>query len=275
MGADIASADLIQSRVLVVDDDPMLRLQLQTMLGRFFAELRFAANGAEGLEIWRRWQPNVIVTDNLMPVMNGLEMSSAIKAADPRAQIVMITAADDNASLHKALDIGVDRYIIKPVDVHLLKDAINKCIRDRQQSDELQLVRKVAELTSRLQEELAAKHQVTAALEKEKEEQQVLIRRLEEAHNRLLQSEKMASLGQLAAGVAHEINNPIGFVNSNLNTLRRYAEQLSELRASCDAAVSSLAEDSPVRQAIAAARQATDADFLERDLVAVDRKSVV
>ena len=53
--------------------------------------------------------------------------------------------------------------------------------------------------------------------------------RLEEAQNQLLQSEKMASIGQLAAGVAHEINNPIGFVNSNLGTLRRYVEQLLAL----------------------------------------------
>ncbi|MBV8618499.1 MAG: PAS domain S-box protein, partial [Curvibacter sp.] len=53
--------------------------------------------------------------------------------------------------------------------------------------------------------------------------------RLEEAQNQLLQSEKMASIGQLAAGVAHEINNPIGFVNSNVSTLRRYAQSLCDI----------------------------------------------
>ncbi|WP_343607300.1 PAS domain S-box protein [Roseateles sp.] len=53
--------------------------------------------------------------------------------------------------------------------------------------------------------------------------------RLEEAQNQLLQSEKMASIGQLAAGVAHEINNPIGFVSSNMSTLRGYVEPLFEL----------------------------------------------
>ena len=53
--------------------------------------------------------------------------------------------------------------------------------------------------------------------------------RLEEAQNQLLQSEKMASIGQLAAGVAHEINNPIGFVSSNVSTLRRYAQNLCDI----------------------------------------------
>ena len=67
------------------------------------------------------------------------------------------------------------------------------------------------------------------ALREEKEGQAELIRKLEEAQNHLLQSEKMASIGLLAAGVAHEINNPIGYVNSNLGTLRTYVRQLLAL----------------------------------------------
>ena len=65
-----------------------------------------------------------------------------------------------------------------------------------------------------------------AALEREKAEQRKLIRQLEQANNQVMQSEKLASIGQLAAGVAHEINNPIGFVNSNLGSLAGYANEL-------------------------------------------------
>ncbi|MDO8250355.1 MAG: ATP-binding protein [Rhodoferax sp.] len=63
----------------------------------------------------------------------------------------------------------------------------------------------------------------------EKERQAILIKRLEQAQNQLLQSERMASIGQLAAGVAHEINNPVGFVNSNLGSLQRYVLDMLRL----------------------------------------------
>jgi signal transduction histidine kinase len=93
----------------------------------------------------------------------------------------------------------------------------------------LRLTRHVAALTEALQEQLEERKLVEEALRREKSEQQTLIQRLEEAHNQLLQSEKMASIGQLAAGVAHEINNPIGYVNSNLGSLQKYVEALLRL----------------------------------------------
>lgn len=71
-----------------------------------------------------------------------------------------------------------------------------------------------------------ALRQAHSQLEDEHKAQAELIRKLEEAQNQLLQAEKMASIGQLAAGVAHEINNPIGFVSSNLETLQHYCQTL-------------------------------------------------
>ena len=220
---------LIKARVLVVDDDPILRTHLKRLTSKFVSEVEVAADGAEGLARWHQWRPDVVVTDIFMPGMNGLEMSQAIKAEDPDAQIVVITADKESETLLHALSIGVERYITKPVDMHLLIDAISKCLRDRQQTEELRLTRHVAALTEALQEQLEERKLVEEALRREKSEQQTLIQRLEEAHNQLLQSEKIASIGQLAAGVAHEINNPIGYVNSNLGSLQKYVEALLRL----------------------------------------------
>ncbi len=69
---------------------------------------------------------------------------------------------------------------------------------------------------------------LTEKLEEEKRQQQELIHKLEEAQNQLLQSEKMAAIGQLAAGVAHEINNPVGFIFSNLQTLQEYLQKMNK-----------------------------------------------
>jgi len=96
-------------------------------------------------------------------------------------------------------------------------------------------------------------------------------RRLEEAQNQLLQSEKMASIGQLAAGVAHEINNPVGFVNSNLNSLKHYIDDLLTLIAAYEAAETEL--PAPTVARLAAAKAGADLDYMLEDLPVLLRES--
>jgi two-component system NtrC family sensor kinase len=97
----------------------------------------------------------------------------------------------------------------------------------------------------------------------EKKSQQALIRKLEEAHNQLLQSEKMASIGSLAAGVAHEINNPIGFVGSNMNSLCDY---VADLLAIVDAYACAAGDVSLCEKADNLAKK-LDLTFLREDIV--------
>ncbi len=81
---------------------------------------------------------------------------------------------------------------------------------------------------------------LSEALKREHKAQLQLIRKLDSAQSQLIQAEKMASTGQLAAGIAHEINNPIGFVQANLNTLQQYSEHLIQL---CDATATRLQDE--------------------------------
>jgi len=102
-------------------------------------------------------------------------------------------------------------------------------------------------------------------LGREKEEQRHLIARLEEAQGQLMQSEKLASIGQLAAGVAHEINNPIGFVNSNLGTLDNYVNDLLRLVETYDESASANATPA-LLASVAALKREVDFDFLKDDV---------
>lgn len=98
-------------------------------------------------------------------------------------------------------------------------------------------------------------------------------RRLEEAQNQLLQSEKLASIGQLAAGVAHEINNPIGFVSSNLRTLTTYAADLLRLIDAYAAATATVQLPVAVASALQAVHQSVEIDYLRNDLTELLQES--
>ena len=105
------------------------------------------------------------------------------------------------------------------------------------------------------------------------QEQQQLILRLREAHDQLLQSEKMASIGQLAAGIAHEINNPIGFVNSNMGALEKYVATLLKVLESYKLVVQEAAPGSALTARTDAIDRQADLGFLKEDIADLIRES--
>ncbi|MDP3655209.1 MAG: ATP-binding protein [Rhodoferax sp.] len=127
-------------------------------------------------------------------------------------------------------------------------------------------------LEQRVLKRTADLNTANAALVEEREHLSALIKRLEEAQNQLLQSERMASIGQLAAGVAHEINNPVGFVNSNLGSLRRYVTDMLRLLAAYEQAEDSLV--APAVQVIQRLKKEIDVDFLREDVVSLLEESL-
>ncbi|MCE1184042.1 MAG: ATP-binding protein [Rhodocyclales bacterium] len=134
------------------------------------------------------------------------------------------------------------------------------------------LENQVRRRTAELEEALRENERINRDLTREREEQRILIKKLEEAHNQLLQSEKLASIGQLAAGVAHEINNPIGFVNSNLGALQKYCDSLLGLLDQYEGLEGELKPESST--AIRSAKKKLDLDFLREDLVDLIAESI-
>lgn len=109
-----------------------------------------------------------------------------------------------------------------------------------------------------------AEHRVQELL-RANEELKQLNAKLSDAQDKLMQSEKMASIGQLAAGVAHEINNPIGFIFSNFGTLERYLADLFEMLAAYEEAESALAGN-PVAARLKELREKIELDYLKEDI---------
>jgi two-component system NtrC family sensor kinase len=105
------------------------------------------------------------------------------------------------------------------------------------------------------------------------EELKTLNERLEDAHTQLLQSEKMAAVGQLAAGIAHEINNPVGFVNSNLGTLNRYLASLMRLIDAYQQLAEGCPPDDPAVQQAKRLGMEIDIDYIRADVVSLLNES--
>ncbi|MBT9523568.1 MAG: cache domain-containing protein [Dechloromonas sp.] len=122
-------------------------------------------------------------------------------------------------------------------------------------------------------EDISERKRQEVELKQNYEHLKTLNEQLENAQNQLLQSEKMASIGQLAAGVAHEINNPIGFVNSNLGTLKTYVDELLEVIRAYGAADPILAEHPEINANIASIKAQADLDFMGEDIHSLLKES--
>ena len=110
--------------VLYVEDDENIRDELVDILEMDIGTLYVACDGQEGLDMFKEHKPDIVVTDIQMPNMDGLEMSSKIRELDSEVPIIITTAFNEPSFLIKAIDIGVDKYVTKPIDLDKLESTI-------------------------------------------------------------------------------------------------------------------------------------------------------
>jgi diguanylate cyclase (GGDEF)-like protein/PAS domain S-box-containing protein len=115
--------------VLYVEDEDDIRDQLAQFLRRRCAAVYTANNGHKGLDAFNRRKPDIVITDILMPVLDGLRMGSAIRQISPTTPLIITTAFEEPAYFQKAIDLGVDKYVTKPVIPEQLLEALVKSAR--------------------------------------------------------------------------------------------------------------------------------------------------
>ncbi|MBD1806754.1 hybrid sensor histidine kinase/response regulator [Microcoleus sp. FACHB-SPT15] len=173
------------AKILVVDDEleleRLIKQRLRKNISAKEIQLIFARNGKEALEkLQNDPEIEMVLTDINMPEMDGLTLLKEIREVDPTLKAVVLSAYGDMNNIRTAMNTGAFDFLTKPINFEDLAATINKTLKS------VRLVR----------ENLDQLHQ---------------------AQLQLIQSEKMAVLGQFVAGVGHEINNPVGFISGNID----------------------------------------------------------
>jgi signal transduction histidine kinase len=195
-------------RVLIVDDDESIR----GIFADSLAEKYDCTESGTVLEAFTLLSANefaLVITDVLMPGLSGVELLRRIIDSYPDTAVIMVSGVNNPQRALDAIRVGAFDYLIKPCDLDVLELTVERAMRRR-------------EIT------------LDARRYKRELEQSITDLRIQKAELQNLQTQvihnkKMASLGQLAAGVAHELNNPAGFIHGNMALFSQYVEELNEL----------------------------------------------
>jgi len=191
------SLDFKGYTLLIIDDNPTNLEVIVDYLEESGFEIIVARNGEMGLKRAQVWKPKMILLDVMMPGIDGFETCQRLKADESTKDIpvIFMTALDSTEDKLKGFQVGGVDYVTKPIQHEEVLARISTHLRIRDLT--VRLNAKIEELTQTRQE--------------------------------LIQSEKMASLGRLVAGFAHELNTPIGVAVGTASVLRKKSDFINEL----------------------------------------------
>jgi DNA-binding NtrC family response regulator len=134
-------ADKAKLKILYVEDEPDLRNRIRIVLDMLYDTVLTAANGKEGLDLFQREHPDLVLSDIRMPVMDGLELTREVRQSAPDTPVILCTAFTETSYLLRAIELGVSGYVRKPLDARELVQVISRAARPILQQRELEAVR--------------------------------------------------------------------------------------------------------------------------------------
>ncbi|TQR60793.1 response regulator transcription factor [Campylobacter troglodytis] len=126
--------------LMIVEDEDKLREGLSKALSEFFLKIITAKNGDEGLKKFKKFNPDIIITDILMPIVDGLDMAKEIKKISKQTPIIVLSAYSEKDRLLRAIDAGIDKYLIKPIDVDELLRIIELFKDEKMQQNNITVI---------------------------------------------------------------------------------------------------------------------------------------
>jgi two-component system NtrC family sensor kinase len=208
-GSEPAGAiDLVDRRILIVDDEEGVRNLFADWLSENY-ECQTAASADGALEYLAGQPCALVISDMMMPGRNGVELLREVTSRYPETAFIMVSGVDRPQRVRDALRVGAFDYLIKPCELDGLTTSVERALE-----------RRALQRTARIYKTDLERQNIELANSKAE---------LERLQAQLVQNEKMASLGQLAAGVAHELNNPAGFIYGNMDILAGYLKSLEVL----------------------------------------------
>ncbi len=241
--------------VLVVEDSNLIAKRVAQRLQSEGYAVETAGSGDAALQAVANERPRLMLLDYELPDMNGLELVRALERNDMEVPFVVTTGNGNEAVAVEFMKQGALDYVIK-----------GGAFLDM-----------VPPVVKRALQQVAADESLKRAEERLREQNRKLaqaVKQLQAAREQLVQSEKLASIGQLAAGIAHEINNPIGYIRSNLGTLDDYAAVLVRVIKLYETIAAGAENAAEAKAELARLREAEDLSFVLDDMGSLIRESL-